>query len=47
MIIVGALYFFSVSFAKDSPILGLFNSLITVIVGEIGIHIFFGLMILA
>lgn len=41
MIVIGALYFFSVSFAKDSPILGLFNRIVTVIVGEIGIHIFF------
>ena len=47
MIVIGALYFFSVSFATDSPILGLFNSIVTLLVGEIGIHIFFGLMILA
>lgn len=47
MIVVGALYFFSISFAKDSPIVGLFNKLVMVIVGEIGIHIFFGLMIVA
>ena len=47
MIVVGALYFFSVSFAQDSPILGLFNRIITLLVGEIGIHIFFGLAILS
>ena len=46
MFIVGGLYFFSLYLAKGSPVFDILTNYASIVFGDIGLNIFFGLSML-